>query len=217
MAVLAGLVLAQGALAAPNTASIAVSYSPPKLGSSSQTTIHFTVATTSDAVAAANIFTKDTPNLGAAAGTTIGTVDATAIAHDQGGLTLPLSGNVVADDPAKHTTDPCSPGANQAVWNMNLSVAGQTLVVPVYVNRTSGAENQLRAWSHAGLFEQPLHEKDLPSYPRLAGLDDRRASLELRARSYLDPAFPPVVRRLIVRTPDRWLWARQRAAQAPQP
>ena len=32
-----------------------------------------------------------------------------------------------------------------------------------------------------------------------------------RARSYLDPAFAPVVRRLIVRTPDRWLRARQRA------
>ncbi len=45
-----------------------------------------------------------------------------------------MSGNVVADDPAKHTTDPCSPGSNFAVWNMNLSVAGQTLVIPIYVN-----------------------------------------------------------------------------------
>jgi len=37
-----------------------------------------------------------------------------------------------------------------------------------------------------------------------------------RGRSYLDPAFAPVVRRLIVRTPDRWLRARQRAGQAPR-
>jgi hypothetical protein len=139
-AVFASLVFAQGALAAPNSASLAVSYSPAKLGSGDSTTIHVNVATSSDPIAQVNIFTgTNVVNLGGTPGTTIGTVDATAIAHDQGGLTLPLSGNVVTDDPAKHTTDVCSPGSNQAVWNMNLSVAGQTLVIPIYVNKTQGA------------------------------------------------------------------------------
>jgi hypothetical protein len=140
-AILAGLVLAPGALAAPNSSKISVSFDPAKLGSSGTTTIHVNVATTSDAVAQINIFAPVgvAANLSAAAGTTIGSVDATAVAHDQGGLTLPLSGNVVADNPASHTADACSPGTNQAVWNMNLSVAGQTLVIPIYVNPTTGA------------------------------------------------------------------------------
>ena len=145
--VLAGLVLAQGALAAPNSASIAVAFTPPKLGSTTAT-IHVNVATTSDAIAAVNIYTgTNIVNTPATVGSTIGSVDATAIAHAQGGLTLPLSGNVIADDPAKHTTDQCSPGVNQAVWNMNLSVAGQTLVIPIYVNKTTGAAQSLGAYN----------------------------------------------------------------------
>jgi hypothetical protein len=148
-AILAGLVLAPGALAAPNSASISVGFSPAKLGSGAQTTVHVNVATTSDAVAQVNIFASAgvAANLGQAAGTTIGSVDATAIAHDQGGLTLPLTGSVVTDDPAKHTADVCSPGTNQAVWIMNLSVAGQTLQIPIYVNPTAGAATALGAYN----------------------------------------------------------------------
>jgi len=147
-AILTGLVLAPGALAAPNSSSISVAFDPAKLGSSSQTTIHVNVATTSDAVQVISIFAPAgvAANLTAAPGTTIGNVDATAIAHDQGGLTLPLSGNVVADNPATHTADACSPITNQAVWNMNLSVAGQTLVIPIYVNQTTGAATALGAY-----------------------------------------------------------------------
>jgi hypothetical protein len=54
---------------------------------------------------------------------------------------------VTTDDPAKHTTDACSPGTNAAVWNLNLSVAGQTLVVPLYVNPTAGAATALGAYN----------------------------------------------------------------------
>jgi hypothetical protein len=148
-AILVGLLVAPGALAAPNSSSISVAFDPAKLGSSSQTTIHVNVATTSDAVAQINIFAPAgvAANLGATAGTKIGSVDATAIAHDQGGLTLPLSGDVDADNPAAHTADACSPGTNQAVWNMNLSVAGQTLVIPIYVNATTGAATALGAYN----------------------------------------------------------------------
>src|SRR5438128_1119611 len=93
------LVLANAALAAPNTGSIAVSYSPAKPGSSDSTLIHVAVSQSTDAIAAVNIFTgTEFVNGGGAPNTQIGTVDATALAHDAG-LNLPLSGPVTTDDP----------------------------------------------------------------------------------------------------------------------
>jgi hypothetical protein len=142
-AAVATLAFANGALAA-NTGSIAVWHDPMVLAGSKSTTIHVKLPETSDPVAVVNIFTAAGygVTLGQAAGTTIGTVEATALSRDNN-LTLPLSGTVTTDDPAKHTTDVCSPGSNAAVWNLNLSVAGQTLVVPLYVNPTSGAGQAL--------------------------------------------------------------------------
>ena len=143
----ATLVFANAAFAA-NTASISVWHTPMVLAGSDSTTIHVSIPQTTDGIAAVNIFVPSGygATLGQAAGTSIGTVDATALAHD-GGLTLPLSGPVTTEDPAKHTTDPCSPGTNAAVWNMNLSVAGQTLVVPIYVNPTAGPATALGAYN----------------------------------------------------------------------
>ena len=43
--------------------------------------------------------------------------------------------------------DQCSPGTNAGVWNMNLSVAGQTLVLPIYVNPTAGPATALGAYN----------------------------------------------------------------------
>jgi hypothetical protein len=83
-----------------------------------------------------------TPVLGAAPGTKIGTTTGHVFARDVG-VPLPLEGDVVTDDPAKHTKDACSPGANAAIWLLNLSVAGQNISLPVYVNPTSAAESAL--------------------------------------------------------------------------
>ena len=143
----ATLVFATAAFAA-NTATISVWHTPMVLAGSDSTTIHVSIPQTTDGIAAVNIFVPSGygATLGQASGTTIGNVDATALAHD-GGLTLPLSGAVTTDDPAKHTTDQCSPGTNAAVWNMNLSVAGQTLVVPIYVNPTAGPATALGAYN----------------------------------------------------------------------
>jgi hypothetical protein len=143
---LATLFAAGAASAAPNTGSIAVSFSPMTLGSSSTATIHVSTPQSDDSIAAINIYTGTTTvNLGTP-GTQIGSVDATALAHDAG-LNLPLSGPVTADDPGKHSADPCSPGANQAVWVMNLSAAGQTLAIPIYVNKTTGAASASGAYN----------------------------------------------------------------------
>jgi hypothetical protein len=143
----ATLVFATAAFAA-NTATISVWHTPMVLAGSDSTTIHVTIPQTTDGIAAINIYVPSGygATLGQASGTTIGNVDAAALAHDNG-LTLPLSGAVTTDDPAKHTADQCSPGTNAAVWNMNLSVAGQTLVVPIYVNPTAGPATALGAYN----------------------------------------------------------------------
>jgi hypothetical protein len=143
---IATLVFANAAFAA-NTASISVWHTPMVLAGSESTTIHVSVPQATDGIAAVNIFVPSGYGamLNQPAGSGIGYVVATALAHD-GGLTLPLSGPVTTDDPAKHTTDACSPGTNAAVWNLNLSVAGQTLVVPIYVNPTVGAATALGAY-----------------------------------------------------------------------
>ena len=81
-----------------------------------------------------------TLNTSATPGQTIGTTTGVIVARDQGNIDLPLTGDVLVDDPAKHTTDACSPGMNQAVWILQLSVAGQTINLPVYVTPTTSAE-----------------------------------------------------------------------------
>jgi hypothetical protein len=145
-AAVGALAFAQGAFAA-NTASIAVSHSPMVLAGSSSTTIHVAIPQATDPMAAINIFVPNgyTLNTTQAAGTNIGTVDATAFSRDAG-LTLPLSGNVTADNPANHGPDStqCAGTANsQAVWILNLSVAGQAIQLPLYVNPTVGAQTAL--------------------------------------------------------------------------
>ncbi len=47
-------------------------------------------------------------------------------------------------------------------------------------------DNQLQAWSRAGLFETPVPEQQFAALPRLAPVGEESATLEHRARSYLD-------------------------------
>lgn len=55
----------------------------------------------------------------------------------------------------------------------------------VYVD-TGVTDNELRAWNHIGLFNPPLNEASIPTYDKLAHVDQVSESLEKRARSYLD-------------------------------
>ncbi len=137
----AASLLAAGSALGANIATVAVSHA------GAATTIHVAVPQTTDPVAAIAIFvpTGYTLNLTQAANTSIGKVDATANGHDVG-LTLPLTGLVITDSPAAHTSDPCSPITHTAVWNLNLSVAGSTLVLPLYVDPTAGAATALGAY-----------------------------------------------------------------------
>lgn len=47
-------------------------------------------------------------------------------------------------------------------------------------------DNQLRAWGHVGLFNNPPDEVDIPALDKLVHHNDTSASLQDRARSYLD-------------------------------
>ncbi len=145
-AAVGALAFAQGAFAA-NTATIAVTHSPMVLAGSSSTTIHVAIPQATDPMAAINIFVPSayTMNTTQAAGTNIGEVDATAFSRDAG-LTLPLSGNVTVDNPANHGSDSqacAGTPTSQAVWILNLSVAGQAIQLPLYVNPTVGTQTAL--------------------------------------------------------------------------
>jgi len=145
-ATLATLALAGPALAA-NTGSIAVWHSPMALGASSSTTIHVSIPKSTDPLARLAIYAPSGygATLNQAPGANIGSVTATAFSYDTQ-LTLPLEGTVNTDNPASHTADACSPGTHAAVWILNLSVSGQTLQVPMYVDPTAGAEAALGAY-----------------------------------------------------------------------
>jgi hypothetical protein len=83
-------------------------------------------------------------NASAAPGTKIGTTTGTVFSRDAN-IPLPLSGDVVAVPPS--TSAPgCDPVTHIAVWNLALSVAGQTINLPVHVDQTAGAETALGAY-----------------------------------------------------------------------
>ena len=136
-----------GSALAGNTATVAAWHTPMVLNGSTSTTLHVSIPKSTDPIARLAIYAPAGygATLGQASGTTIGSVDAAAFSYDTQ-LTLPLSGTVVTDDPANHTADVCSPGTHGGVWILNLSVAGQTLQVPLYVDATSGAEAALGAY-----------------------------------------------------------------------
>jgi hypothetical protein len=146
-AAVATLAFASGAFAA-NTGSLTVFHSPMALASTGSTTIQVNVPQTTDPIAAVNIYsgTGYTAKLDQAAGTKIGTVEATALSRDNN-LTLPLTGDVITSDPTTAANKAGSAQCtllpqSQAVWIMNLSVAGNTLAIPIYVNATDGAPDQ---------------------------------------------------------------------------
>src|SRR5919204_3981286 len=81
-----------------------------------------------------------TLNATQATNSVIGTTNGNILARDLGNIPVPLSGDVVVDNPASHATDVCAPGTHAAVWILRLSVLGQTIALPVYVDPTAGAE-----------------------------------------------------------------------------
>ena len=84
------------------------------------------------------------------------------------------------------------PGANECVTCHN-STAKQVLGVntrqangSLTYPQTGITANQLETMNHLNWFTAPLNELEIPSFPTVKGLDHPTASLEDRARSYLD-------------------------------
>lgn len=85
-----------------------------------------------------------TINASAAPGTKIGTTSGSVFARDQN-IPLPLSGDVVVAPP--NTNAPgCATGSHLAVWILALTVAGQSIQLPVHVDATAGAEAALGSY-----------------------------------------------------------------------
>lgn len=80
-------------------------------------------------------------NASAAPGTKIGTTTGTVFARDQN-IPLPLAGDVIVAPPTTNAPG-CDPVTHLAVWNLALSVAGQSINIPVHVDQTSGADAAL--------------------------------------------------------------------------
>lgn len=86
-----------------------------------------------------------TSTLAASFGSKIGTAQGTVILKALAGAKAPVTGDIINDDPAKYTTAQgnlaCTgQPTHNAVWLLNLTLAGQTLPVPVYVDVTTGTE-----------------------------------------------------------------------------
>ncbi len=83
-------------------------------------------------------------NASAAPGTKIGTTTGTVFARDQN-IPLPLAGDVIVVPPTTNAPG-CDPVPHLTVWNLALSVAGQTINLPVHVDQLAGAEAALGAY-----------------------------------------------------------------------
>src|SRR3989441_9855222 len=83
-------------------------------------------------------------NTSATPGTKIGSTSGTVFSRDAN-IPLPLSGDVIVVPPAPNAPG-CDPVPHLAVWNLALSVAGQSINLPVHVDQLSGAEAALGSY-----------------------------------------------------------------------
>jgi hypothetical protein len=130
----AALALAGNALA---TQKLSVRQTPTSL------TIKATQAQSDQQPAKIQIYVPSgyTINASQAPGTKIGTTSGSIFARDQN-IPLPLAGDVVVVPPTTNAPG-CDPVPHLTVWNLALTVAGQTINLPVHVDQTAGAEAAL--------------------------------------------------------------------------
>jgi hypothetical protein len=78
-----------------------------------------------------------------APGTKMGTVDATVILRGGGNATADVTGDVVADSPANwapQATACTGTATHEAVWRLDITVAGTPLRVPAFIDHSTGAD-----------------------------------------------------------------------------
>ncbi|HEV3485950.1 MAG TPA: hypothetical protein VG106_11120, partial [Vicinamibacterales bacterium] len=147
-AALIGLAAASSATAAFAPV-LHVSHSPMRTGVQGTTTLRVVIPREHDALFRADFYVPSgfVAPLNNTFGSTIGSVAAQVeVQRPVAGAVLPVSGNIVVENPANHTTSPCAPGLHAAVWMLVLQAAGQELRVPAYVDPTTGTETALGAY-----------------------------------------------------------------------
>jgi hypothetical protein len=82
-----------------------------------------------------------------APGTRIGNLDAIVLVRALGGARVEITGTITAQDPGAYTNPqqfPCGGGVrHEAVWLIESTLAGNPLRIPIYLDRTTGAEAQV--------------------------------------------------------------------------
>jgi hypothetical protein len=145
-AAFAALAFAGSALASFSPKLVVSSLTPQAAGGGGPVRIGVTVGNSDDPTAKVSIYVPTgyqvaTPG----AGTKLGDVTATAAAADLGGAVLPLTGELDAIAPTTATTTAAAQcGVTPAqTWNLQLTAAGQTLNIPMFVVPATAAETQL--------------------------------------------------------------------------
>jgi hypothetical protein len=146
------LVVAGSALAA-YTPRITISHTPLTISGGGTTDLTIAFDQNDDATAKVTIYVPQgyTGTIGAAAGTQLGTVDASILAKLISPTTpLPIKGTIEAADPAQFAAAAATctgVATHEAVWRLRLQAAGQELAVPTYVDAvTAPAESALGAF-----------------------------------------------------------------------
>ncbi len=144
-AAVVGLAFAGPALAAynPNLIAISVSNAP---GKPTTMILAHTQEASDDPTAKDTIYAAPGygVNLTQPVGTKIGDVTARLILRDAGNAEVDVDGQVIADNPALHPSDPCAPGLHQAVWKLRIWRATFTPYTPgtPYPNPVGTTEGQ---------------------------------------------------------------------------
>ena len=103
---------------------------------------------------------------------------------------IQADGTVLVDDPAKYTSNTCAPGAHAAVWLLHVTVSGQTIDVPVYIDPTTGAEQALGAAKLVLCLPDPYDTAPAAIRARVRRqADQREAAAQLR--HHHEPGAPP--------------------------
>jgi hypothetical protein len=111
------------------------------LGGSGSVVIGFGQDENDDATAVATIYSPPgySVTLTQPAGTTLGSLSGVVKVGAPGGARVNVAGEVKTDNPANHVSNPCSPGAHEAVWVLEFTLSGTLTRVPLYVDRVTTA------------------------------------------------------------------------------
>lgn len=203
---LVSLVLAGSALAAFNSPRLVIDNPNEKVGGGGAVTITYRQAREDDAVSRVQIFipqgytTSLVPQSGQNLGDVAAVINATQISQE---ALVPVTGRIVGDtyDAARYPTGAACVGnaAIDGVWRLELTAAGQNLVVPAYVQAITGGPAAAFA---SGLLTFCLPSPYAEAGAARAALGAKLVEARMQVRNvFTNPATPGVFRWRAVATP----------------